>query len=80
MMNAFILDFGGQRSFFACPCCENKILNNSISSDNKIPVFYSYSEAIQHGWRFMRDIKFCPPEFVDEGVWVCPECMKSCLE
>ena len=79
-MNSFILESNGQKNFFICPCCKNKISSDNNISSSKIYVFHSYSEAIQHGWRLVQDIKFCPPEFVEEGVWICPECAKNCLE
>ena len=89
-MNCFILvKSGAQMELFVCPCCKNEISSDNerdqdIVNASKaqyrvlydVPIFYSYHEAQENGWFYTRDPKFCPPEKEDEGVWICPKCVK----
>ena len=73
-MNSFIFsNSNGQKETFVCACCKNEISN----TDEKIPIFHSWYEVQKNGWFYTRDPEFCPPGKEDDGVWICPKCVKK---
>lgn len=59
-----------KRTFHICPVL---YCHGQYASD-VIPQFYSETHALQCGWRFTRNSKYCDPAQPDY-VWVCPHCI-----
>ena len=55
-------------------CSNRKHIGTFNKPGIEIPVFYSISHAIRHGWRKTKDLKYCPPG--EAFAWVCPGCAK----
>jgi len=46
-----------------------------VNPDLQIVTFYSDQHAIDSGWVYTTDIRFCEPN--QSTAWVCPECVKD---
>jgi len=69
VMKVRINDHTGEIAFFTCACsdcvCENP--------NEPIPTYYSYKHAVDSGWVFTHDIKYCEPGSLGPAA-VCPTC------
>ena len=61
----------GMVEHFICPCVNCK----AILEEN-IPTFFSYKHALDSGWVYTKETKYCDPDNCG-GVWVCPACYKN---
>jgi len=74
MKNSMIIEIDDRHiHHFVCPCCRK-------SDDRTIPVFYSAKHARECGWKYTKNINYCPPENIEIGAWVCPECWSVLVE
>lgn len=76
MKNSFVIHFdNGRIEHFICPCCHFSV-DDLTEPEKEITTYYSYRHTEANGWRYTKNIKYCPPK-LKLGAWICPDCLKS---
>jgi len=77
MSEMIIQHDNGVREFFLCTCSLGRrdfMIEGTQLCNTEIPIYYSKIHAINSGWIFIKDARFCDLEQNPKGAWVCPEC------